>query len=235
LRKLKTLKKKIETLDSEKLMIITPAILAKDEQDFRHYMQYAHQLPSGRWHIDILDGTMHDRTCWHDEAIIGDMPDLPELEIHLMVQNPSLHILSWHRSVPFLRRVLVNADTHRLDKVIAQVQALKLDLTLTLNPDVVPDICKPFIGATDEILIMGVHPGSSGQKFLGEEILAKIQRTRALFPAADIALDGGVHEKNLSALAKHGVTRAIASSALWKAASPIDAHLALEEAARIVL
>lgn len=216
-------------------MIITPAILAKDEKEFRDYLSFAHQLPDGRWHIDILDGSMHNATCWHDANVVGDIPDLPEIELHLMVQDPFAHILSWHRAVKSLRRVLLDANTFQLAKVIQQVQALRLDISLTLNPDVAPDVCAPHLSSIDEILIMGVHPGLSGQTFLGEEILAKILRTRALFSEVDIAVDGGIQEEIVGILAKSGVTRAISSSALWKAASPIDAHHALQEAAKIVL
>lgn len=216
-------------------MIVTPAILAKDEKEFRDYLSFAHQLPDGRWHVDILDGSMHNTTCWHDANIVGDIPDLPEIELHLMVLDPFPHILAWHRAVRSLRRVLLNADTFQLAKVIQQAQALRLDISLTLNPDVMPDICTPYISSIDEILIMGIRPGASGQKFLGDEVLAQIARSRALFPEVDIAIDGGIQEEIVGILAKSGVTRIITSSALWKAASPIDAHHALQEAAKIVL
>lgn len=216
-------------------MIITPAILAKDEKEFRDYLSFAHQLPNGRWHVDVLDGSMHNATCWHDANVVGDIPDLPEIELHLMVRDPFSHILVWHRAVRSLQRVLLNAGTFQLAKVIQQVQALRLDISLTLNPGVVPDICAPYISSVDEILIMGVHPGASGQKFLGEEVFARIARIRALFPEVDIAIDGGIQKEIVGILAKSGVTRIITSSALWKAASPIDAHHALQEAAKIVL
>lgn len=216
-------------------MLITPAILAKNEKEFRDYLSFAHQLPDGRWHIDILDGSMHNTTCWHDANIVGDIPDLPEIELHLMVLDPFPHILAWHRAVRSLRRVLLNADAFQLEKVIQQARALRLHVSLTLNPDVAPDICTPHLSAIDEILIMGIHPGASGQAFLGEEILARISRTRALFPAVNIAIDGGVQEEIVGILAKSGVTRVITASALWKAESPVDAHRALQEAAKIVL
>lgn len=216
-------------------MIISPAILAKDEKEFKDYLSFAHQLPNGRWHVDILDGSMHGTACWHDANVVGDIPDLPEIELHLMVRDPFAHILAWHRAVRTLRRVLLNADTFQLAKVIQQAQALQLDISLALNPDVMPDVCAPYISSVDEILIMGVRPGASSQKFLGEEIFAKISRTRALFPEIDIAVDGGIQEEVVSLLAKLGVTRIVTSSALWRAASPIDAHQALQEAAKIVL
>lgn len=216
-------------------MLITPAILAKNEEEFRDRMFFSHQLPEGRWHIDVLDGSRHGATCWHDANVVGDIPDLPEIELHLMVQDPFAEILLWHRAVPTLRRVLLEIDAYRLKNVIRQVQALNLDISLVLNPEVAPDAMTPLQDDTDEMVIMGVCPGASGQKFLGEEILAKIQRTRALFPSIDIAVDGGIQEETVEVLAKAGVMRFIVASALWKSASPIDAHQALQDAAKIVL
>lgn len=198
-------------------------------------MIFSHQLPEGRWHIDVLDGSRHEAACWHDAHVVGDMPDLPEIELHLMVQNPFAEILLWHRAVRTFRRVLIEADTYQLKHVLRQVQALKLDISLVLNPDVPPDLCEPFHQDVDEIVVMGVRPGASGQAFLGEEILAKVSRTRALFPSIDIAVDGGIQQETVQTLARAGVMRCIAASALWKAASPVDAHQMLQEAAKIVL
>lgn len=224
-----------EELQKLSNMLITPAILAKNEQEFRDRMVFAHQLPEGRWHIDVLDGSRHGATCWHDANIVGDIPDLPEIELHLMVQDPFAETLFWHRAVKNLRRVLVEADVYRLPNVLRQLQALKLDISLVLNPNILPDICIPFQHDVDEVVIMGVQPGASGQQFLGEEIFAKISRTRALFPHVDIAVDGGIEKGIVAALAKAGVMRLIVASTLWKAASPNDAHRALQEAAKIVL
>lgn len=216
-------------------MIITPAILAHNEKEFRDYLSFAHQLPNGRWHIDILDGSMHGATCWHDANVIGDIPDLPDIELHLMVADPFAHILLWHRAVRTLRRVLLEGDHPHLTKIIRQVQALQLDISLTLNPGVFPDICLPHSHEISEILIMGVHPGASGQSFLGDEILANIARTRVLFPLLDIAVDGGVNRNNIGLLAKTGAVRVIAASALFAHASPIHAHQDLQDAAKVML
>ncbi len=216
-------------------MIITPAILAKDEQSFRHYLQYAHQLPSGRWHVDILDGSLYDTHCWHDATTVGSVHDLPEIELHLMVRDPLPHILAWHRHVSSLCRVLLDADMPHLEKMLRHIHALRLDASLVLNPATSPDVCAQFVADIDEVVVMGVSPGASGQAFLGEEVIAKIQRLRALFPSLAVAVDGGVHLENVSSLARAGVTRIVAASALWKSHSPLDAHLALQEASKIVL
>lgn len=216
-------------------MYITPAILAKDKEEFRDRIVLVHQLPEGRWHVDVLDGSRHQIACWHDANVVGDMPDLPEIEIHLMVQDPFAEILTWYRAVPTLRRVLIEADTKQLQNVLRQVRALKLDISLVLNPDVIPDICTSFQNDIDEVMIMGVRPGRSAQKFLGEEVFSKIARTRALFPNLALAVDGGVRQEIIALLAKSGITRVIVASALWESPSPSDAHLALQEAAKIVL
>lgn len=216
-------------------MIITPAILAKNEHEFRDRMIFAHQLPEGRWHIDVLDGSRHGAHCWHDANVVGDMPDLSDIELHLMVQDPFAETLVWHRAVKCLRRVLVEADTYRLPTVLRQMHALGLEISLVLNPDVLPDLCSPFPAEADELVVMGVRPGASGQAFLGDEVLATISRARALFPHIPIAVDGGIQQETVHTLAKAGVMRFIVASALWKSPSPSDAHRALHEAAKIVL
>lgn len=216
-------------------MIITPAILAKNEKDFREHLQYAHQLPCGRWHIDVLDGSRHNATCWHNANVVRDMPDLPEIELHLMVHDPLAHISAWHRAVPMLRRVLIEADGHNVIRALIHANILKLERSLVLNPGTMPDVCEAYAKDVDELVIMGVVPGKSGQTFLGDPVFATIARARALFPTHDIAIDGGVNEKNIGKLAHAGVLRTICASALWESPLPSSAHLDLQEAAKIVL
>ena len=216
-------------------MLITPAILAHNEQEFRDRMFFAHQLPEGRWHIDVLDGSLYNATCWHDANIVGDIPDLPEIELHLMVHDPFAEVLVWHRAVPSLRRVLLDVHAPHLSQILSQMRAMKLDASLVLNPGVLPDLCSPFHRDVDEIVIMGVHPGASGQAFLGDDVFARILRTRVLFPHIDIAVDGGIQRETIGHLAQAGVMRVITASALWKSASPRDAHQELQELAKVVL
>ncbi len=218
-------------------MLITPSILAKNEQECREKLFHPGlHRKNLRFHIDILDGTLFNATSWADPEMIGSWPDLPEIEIHIMSENPFLHVVAWHKYVASLRRVILHQEIARpLGTILEQVEILKLDRTVALNPETPIEHLEKYQKHIDEVLLMSVHPGASGQAFLGEPILAKIRRTRVLFPNLDIALDGGVTRDNIGSLAETGANRCVCGAALWQHPHPEDAHDDLLDAAKVVL
>ncbi|MFA5945600.1 MAG: hypothetical protein WC802_01665 [Patescibacteria group bacterium] len=209
-------------------MNITPGILAKDENDCKTKLQLA-ELKNERFHLDALDNTLVHGSCWADPNIIGTWKELPEIEIHLMVTHPARHATIWKTRVPTLKNVIIPAEAIRdPQRMCEKLKLMGLTVTIAINPKTPVEAFNDMKGCADELLIMGVEPGASGQPFLGEVILAKIMRARALFPNLSICVDGGVNTKSIQAIANAGATRAIATSAIWKSASPLEELQRLE-------
>lgn len=210
---------------------IIPAVLAKDEHDFRRRIMHPGlRRVAPTWHIDILDGTMFNATCFADAEVIGTWRDLPEIEIHVMSHNPLPHIEAWRAHVPTLRRAIIHAEIARpLGAIVERVPEIRFSLALNPETDVI--VPHAHYHLFDRVLIMGVHPGASGQPFLGEPIFAKIRRLAARYPqfAAQNAIDvdGGVSLTNAPQLHDAGASRLVTSSALWAAADPVEAYDAL--------
>ncbi len=215
-------------------MIITPAILAHDEADCKAKL-FEPSLKGvvPRFHIDVLDGTMFDATCFADPAIIGSWKGLPEIEIHLMVSDPMKHAVAFKRFVPTLKKVIIHKEIPRsLHRVINQCMSMQLEIALAINPRTEIAGIERYENDIQELLVMGVNPGASGQTFLGEPILAKIRRARALFPEMPIAVDGGVNTATIHAITLAGATRSIAASAIWSESVP---QQGLEELSRCAI
>lgn len=206
-------------------MYVTPAILAHSEEDAKAKLFHPElKNVARRFHIDVLDGSLFGASSWADPNIIGEWNDLPEIEVHLMVANPILHAVSWKTAVPTLKNVIVHAEIPRpIQKVCAQIKLMQLSVSLAINPETMIETLGQYKAHIDELLIMGVHPGKSGQAFLGDPILSKISRAHALHPTLPIAVDGGIDKRVIRLLAQAGASRFIASSAIWSAASPKDA------------
>ena len=85
-----------------------------------------------------------------------------------------------------------------------------------VNPETPIESLKHEILRCDLLLIMGVHPGKSGQKFLGDSVLEKIKEARAHFPKTTIAVDGGITKKNAKSIIEAGADQLCVSSVIWK-------------------
>lgn len=71
------------------------------------------------------------------------------------------------------------------------------------------------------VLVMTVHPGFGGQKFIASE-LPKVTALRKRFPDLDIEVDGGVGLATIDEAAAAGANVIVAGSAIVGAADPAD-------------
>jgi ribulose-phosphate 3-epimerase len=209
---------------------IIPAVLAHNADDCQAKLLHPGlRSVANIFQIDVLDGSMFDATCFADPKIIAKWPNLPTIELHLMVHNPLPIIELWHSLIPTLKRVIIHAELARpLGAILERASALGLEIGLTLNPETSLDRLAHHLHDLDVIQIMGVHPGSSNQPFLGEQILAKIRRCRQLHQNLIISVDGGVNLKTTKSLINAGANRLIAGSVLWSAINPAEVYTQLK-------
>jgi ribulose-phosphate 3-epimerase len=79
------------------------------------------------------------------------------------------------------------------------------------------------------VLIMTVHPGFGGQKFMASE-LPKVKAVRERYPDLNIEVDGGLSEKTVEQAADAGANVIVAGSAVFGAKDPGDVIAKLREA-----
>jgi ribulose-phosphate 3-epimerase len=104
-------------------------------------------------------------------------------------------------------------------ETLAAIRALGKRPAITLNPETpVESIFECLENRwVDEVLVMSVHPGFGGQKYMAsaEEKLAVIRR---MAPWVDIAIDGGIDDQTVVPAAAHGANLFVAGSYLFRQA-----------------
>lgn len=205
-------------------MEIIPAVLTNDPKDFKARLLHPELSRRAKmFHVDILDGSLFKTTCWADPEVVSGWSNLPDIELHAMVYHPVRVARAWE-VVPSVKRIIVHVEIgEHLKAILPQLKERGLEVVLAINPKTVVDVASDFVTEIDGLQIMGVEPGESGQAFLGEPILSKLRRARALFPALPIAVDGGVRAELVHDLLKAGANRIVAASALWQAVDPGEA------------
>ncbi len=144
------------------------------------------------------------------------------------------------RGDPVLKTRLLRRSTPRNDilKIIAYIKSHGVEVGLSLNPDTPIGVLESFLAhnpsqppltlrggerAVDCVLLLGVNPGKSGQKFQ-PKILAKIRALRKAYPRLPIEVDGGVNLRNAQAIFQAGATRLASASAILGADDPQRAY-----------
>lgn len=79
------------------------------------------------------------------------------------------------------------------------------------------------------VLVMTVHPGFGGQKFMASE-LPKVEALRARYPELNIEVDGGLGLGTIDQAADAGANVIVAGSAIFGASDPADVIAKMRDA-----
>ncbi len=197
---------------------IIPAILAHEPEEARQKIHLVQDAV--RWvQLDVMDGKFVKNTTWADPTLIKTWKVKPWIELHLMVNDPATYIRSWRAIKNFKRAIWhIEAPVDHA-RLIAQCHRQKLETGLAISPETPVAALVPFLRKLDTVLILGVHPGWSGQKLI-PATLKKIDALKQLAPKLPLGFDGGVENRNAYSLAKRGVTYLYVGSAIFKQRDP---------------
>ena len=170
-------------------------------------------------HIDIMDGKFVENKTWTVSEIkkITSCSKLP-LDVHLMVENPSKYIEEF---------ALLNTNyiafhyeaVKDIDKMINEIKKYGLKVGIAINPETSEEVVFPYLSRIDEVLIMSVHPGKSGQSFI-ESTLDKIERLKNEILRQNvktiISVDGGINDETGKLCLQKGIDMLVSASYIHK-------------------
>ena len=154
------------------------------------------------------------------------------LDCHLMVTDPGS--LLEPLAEAGADGVTIHIELGDPRPLIARMRSLGLAPALTMNPPTPFAQVEPYLELVDLLLVMSVHPGFGGQKFI-HEVLPKVERARELVDghgySCDIQIDGGIGVETAPLAARAGANVLVAGSAIFLQPDPPAAARAIREAA----
>jgi ribulose-phosphate 3-epimerase len=146
-----------------------------------------------------------------------------------MVADPEHHFESFKAagadSVTFHAEVSANpAGT------IAKARALGLGVGVAFNPETSVEDGAAAAEGADLALCMSIHPGYSGQSFMGEAFERIAELRRRLPESVHVQVDGGVNAGNIVQVRGAGADLVIAGAAVFWQDDPAAAYRAIAAA-----
>lgn len=178
-------------------------------------------------HLDVMDGHFAPNLTMGVDMIKGVRRHLDDayLDVHLMVEHPGDYIEDYAKAganhLSFHAELCNPLTPDGLDAraLINRIHDAGAEAGIVFNPDTSLDhalkVIEPVLDDIEMVLVMSVHPGRSGQKFM-PEVLPKAKGLRELAgPRLRIEMDGGLNPVTCREAAAHGVDVMVTASALF--------------------
>ncbi len=197
---------------------VIPAILVKCREELLAHIEKVKPSVTAV-HIDIMDNIFVPNNTIGPDGLT-DLPSGLSYEFHWMVKDPE----NWLSKVPGKHTHLVHVETIYDRNQIEKMRVLGGKIGLAINPSTPIEKLYPYIidEGIEQVLIMTVNPGFSGQKYI-VEVESKIHALRAKFPKLQIEVDGGINSETSERASEAGANILAASSAIFMAKSIPDA------------
>ena len=176
--------------------VLAPSILAADFKVLGQEMKKTEDNGAEYIHFDVMDGMF----------------------VPSMVQEPIRYVEAFQKAGADSVTVHVEA-CEDVKATLNKIRECGMKVGLSINPETDVKEVVPYLEEVDMILVMCVHPGFGGQKFIPES-LDKIRAIRAMLNEknleTDIQADGGVYVENVREVLDAGANVIVAGSAVFR-------------------
>jgi ribulose-phosphate 3-epimerase len=198
---------------------IAPSILSADFARLADAVIAVERAGADWVHVDVMDGHFVPNLTFGPKMVadLRKATRLP-LDVHLMIERPEEWVDRYADAGATYLTIHVEASRD-VPGTLAAIRGRGVRAGLTLNPETPVDLALPHLSSVDLALVMSVHPGFGGQKFI-EGALDKVRAIRAALDArslqVELEVDGGVKPDNAARIVAAGATVLVAGSAIFE-------------------
>jgi ribulose-phosphate 3-epimerase len=208
--------------------LIAPSILSADFTRLGEQIAEAEAAGADWIHVDVMDGHFVPNLTMGPFIVEAcrRATGLP-LNVHLMIEQPENLLEAFAKAGA--SHLIVHVETcPDLARTLKMIKNLGCQAGVTLNPGTPASALQAALPLADIVLVLTVHPGYSGQKFLPEEV-SKIAEIRAeldrLGSPARLEVDGGVSVQTIAQVREAGADVFVTASAVFKHPDGITAGI----------
>jgi len=198
---------------------ISPSILSADFSKLGLEIISLEKAGADLIHIDVMDGHFVPNITIGPDIIksLRKFSKLP-FDVHLMINPVDKYIENFSNAGADIITIHPEA-TPDLSASIQKIKSLGKKAGVSLNPDTSADKIDKLLSEIDIVLIMSVHPGFAGQKFI-EHTLKKVKYLKAKIKEknlkTEIEIDGGINFETAKLAIDAGVDILVSGTTIFK-------------------
>ncbi len=199
--------------------ILSPSILAADFTRLGEEMKATEKYGAKYLHFDVMDGMFVPSISFGMPVLASIQGTTDQvMDVHLMIEEPIRYIEDFKKAGADFITVHLEACKD-VKETLKSIHSVGLKAGLSICPETPAEALEPYMKDVDMILVMSVHPGFGGQKFI-PETLDKIRAIRKMAESQeiemDIQVDGGIYLTNVKEVLDAGANIIVAGSAVFK-------------------
>ena len=198
---------------------ISPSILSADFNQLGNEIKRLEEAGADMIHVDVMDGHFVPNLTMGPPVIkaLRKYTKLP-FDVHLMISPVHKYIKDYADAGADI--ITIHPETtDNLEDSIQHIKKLNKKIGISLNPETQIEVVKNFLEKIDLVLIMSVHPGFGGQKFI-PEVLGKIKELKKIKDQQnlnfDIEVDGGINFDNSKLVIDAGANILVSGTTIFK-------------------
>ena len=198
---------------------IAPSILSADFGQLGSEIKKLEKAGADMIHIDVMDGHFVPNLTVGPPVIntLRKYTKLP-FDVHLMISPVHKYIKDYAEAGANIITIHPEA-TDNLQESIKHIKNFGKKVGVSLNPNTQIDIIEKLLVEINLVLIMSVHPGFAGQKFI-PNILDKIKELKKIKDKKnlnfDIEVDGGINFDNSKLVIEAGANILVSGTTIFK-------------------
>ncbi|MDL2288718.1 ribulose-phosphate 3-epimerase [Oscillospiraceae bacterium OttesenSCG-928-F05] len=211
---------------------LSPSILTCDFLHLERDILAACRGGADYIHVDVMDGAFVPNISIGLPIVSALRRTCPiPLDVHLMIQNPSLYVEAFAKAGAGIITVHYEApDRAPVAETLKMIRAAGVKAGLSIKPGTPVTEAAELIPLCDLFLVMTVEPGFGGQGFI-PDCMPKITEARRIIaeknPACELEVDGGVGEQNIRDTVAAGADVIVVGSAIYRPEFDPEARTAL--------